>query len=176
MPPPILRYPDPRLRQQCAEVTDFDASLAALVDDLAASLLAAKGIGLAAPQIGASLRVAVIGPVQPGSGTVAERGRVPGCAEAPLADRVLVLVNPEILAAGGLQLATEGCLSFPGVFVEVARPTWMRVRASRANGTVRDLVLEGLAAQAVMHEVEHLDGILLIDRVIERQRASASRR
>ncbi len=155
---PILAYPDPRLREISRDVTAADGPLDALVDDMAETMYAAEGCGLAAAQIGVNLRVFVI--------DIAAEGE-PSALQ--------VFVNPEILDARGVQTFKEGCLSFPGVSAELKRSAIVRVRASRLDGTSFELEAEGLMAVALQHEFDHLDGMLLIDRVSRLKRAAIGR-
>lgn len=155
----ILLYPDPVLRRRATEVESFDGELARLVDDLAATMLAAPGVGLAAPQVGVSLRVAV---VNVGAGTPE--------------DRLHVLVNPRLVAVEGLQAEEEGCLSIPGLSEKVARPRRVVVEARDRAGEPVRIEGEGLLARALCHEIDHLDGILFIDRLTGLRKELALRR
>jgi peptide deformylase len=142
---PILVYGDPRLEAENLPVDTFDDELEPLVQDMFESAWAAPGLGLAAPQIGINLRLAVID---------VSVGKNP-------TDR-LVLANPEIVATDGRVSLEEGCLSFPGLFTTLPRPRTVRVRFQDLTGDVRELATDGLLAQAVCHEVDHLDGVLLV--------------
>ncbi|NLY95405.1 MAG: peptide deformylase [Myxococcales bacterium] len=146
---PILHYPDPRLRIPGERVETFDEELAQLVADMAETMYAAPGVGLAAPQIGVSKRIFVIdiatGEDQPSD--------------------LRVFVNPEILELGETCVSTEGCLSFPGSSEEVKRGKTVKVRAQNEKGEFFELEADGLLAIAIQHENDHLDGKLLIDRV-----------
>jgi peptide deformylase len=143
----ILHYPDKRLRNPGKPVTEFGPELAKLVDDMAETMYAAPGVGLAATQIGEPYRVFIIdlatGEDQPSD--------------------LRVFVNPEILERIGTQSWEEGCLSFPGVHEEIERADRVRVRAQDANGTFFELEADGLFAIAIQHENDHLDGKLMID-------------
>lgn len=146
---PILHYPDKRLRIPGERVERFDEELAELVADMAETMYAAPGVGLAAPQIGVSKRLFVIdiatGEDQPSD--------------------LRVFVNPEILELGEACISTEGCLSFPGSSEEVKRGETVKVRAQNERGEHFELEADGLLAIAIQHENDHLDGKLLIDRV-----------
>jgi peptide deformylase len=142
---PILLYGDPRLEADNEPVTDFGSELGALVQDLFETGWKAPGLGLAAPQVGVNLRLATID---------LSVGKDPG-------DRI-VLANPEIVSTDGSAIVEEGCLSFPGLFTNISRPRWLQVRAQDEHGAWRTLDAEGLLAQAVCHEVDHLDGVLLV--------------
>jgi peptide deformylase len=142
---PILVYGDPRLEAPNDPVEDFGDRLQALVAELFESARRAPGLGLAAPQIGVNLRLAVID---------LSLGREEGAG--------IVLANPTIVRSQGRQQLEEGCLSFPGLFTTIARPTALTVRAQDENGRWRELAADGLLAQAVCHEIDHLDGVLLV--------------
>lgn len=146
---PILHYPDKRLRIPGEHVEKFDDGLRALVADMAETMYAAPGVGLAAPQIGVSKRLFVID--------------IATGADEP--SDLRVFVNPEIVELGELCVSTEGCLSFPGSSEEVRRGETVKVRAQNEYGEAFELEAEGLLAIAIQHENDHLDGKLLIDRV-----------
>lgn len=148
---PILRYPDARLRQKCADVVTFDESLRKLVSDMTDTMYAANGAGLAAIQVGAPLRLFII---EPEVG-----GRAP-------TDPVMVFINPEIVEISEeAQTGDEGCLSFPGVFVPVKRGMRAKVRALDLEGKPFEVEGDELFARALQHESDHLIGKLLIDMV-----------
>jgi len=142
---PILIYGDPRLEAANEDVTNFDDKLHALIDDLFETGWRAPGLGLAAPQIGVNLRLATID---------LSVGRDP--------DAGIVLANPIILDRRGKTSLEEGCLSFPGLFTHIQRPTEVRVRAQDQHGDWREIDAEGTFAQAICHEVDHLEGTLLV--------------
>ena len=144
----ILTYPDSRLREVATPVTNVDDRVREIVDHMAETMYAAPGVGLAAPQVGISLRIFVI--------DVAAEGE---------ASRLRVFINPEILEVRGKHVWREGCLSFPDVSEEVKRAEWVRVRALDREGTPFELEAEGLLAVAVQHETDHLNGVLMIDQV-----------
>jgi peptide deformylase len=148
---PILRFPDPRLRQVSQPVTAFGATLRELVLDMKDTMYLAEGAGLAAIQIGESLRLFIIDPEVAG-----------GEADDP----PLVLANPELVSISKEEQAgDEGCLSFPGIFVPVMRGQRARVRAQDVDGKTFEIEGEGLFARALQHENDHLTGRLLIDMV-----------
>jgi peptide deformylase len=148
---PIVRFPDPKLRQRSAEVGAVDDGLRQLVADMAETMVAAEGAGLAAIQIGAPLRLFIVD------------GHVAGGAENAPAK---VFINPEILAISDeAQTGDEGCLSFPNIFVPVKRGMRARVRAMDLDGQPFEAEGEGLYARAIQHETDHLNGKLLIDQV-----------
>jgi len=140
----ILRYPDARLHKQAAPVTVFDDSLKKLVADLAESMYAAPGIGLAATQVDVHKRVIVV--------DVSERR-----------DSLVVLVNPEILEATGESDIEEGCLSVPGIYELLPRAERVKVRAYDQNGNAFTLEAQGLLAVCIQHEMDHLQGKLFVD-------------
>ena len=142
---PIVLYGDPVLETTAAPVTRFDDELKKLVDDMFASMYQAHGVGLAAPQIGVSKRVAVVDIT---------------FKEDPAAK--LVLVNPEIVKTEGRQSGNEGCLSLPEFRETVARPKRVTVRAQDVHGKWHEHIGEDLLARAFMHETDHLDGKLYI--------------
>jgi len=144
---PILHYPDKRLRNPGTPVLRFDAELKQLVDDMAETMYAAPGVGLAAPQIGVSQRVFIID--------------VAAGEDAP--SDLRVFVNPEIIERNGEVCYEEGCLSFPGVHEEIDRAERIRVRAQDVAGQSFELEADGLLAIAVQHENDHLDGKLMVD-------------
>jgi peptide deformylase len=141
----ILFYGDPRLEAPNAPVEHFDGELRALVDDLFETAWRAPGLGLAAPQVGVNLRLATID---------LSIGRNP--------DDRIVLANPEIIHRQGRASLEEGCLSFPGLFTTIERPSALVVRAQDGFGRWREIEADGLLAQAVCHELDHLDAKLLI--------------
>jgi peptide deformylase len=145
---PILKYPDPRLREKSRAVTVFDEDLKALAADLGETMLAAPGAGLAAPQVGELCRMIVI--------AGAENGE-------DFDDRVIVLVNPEIVSAEGEQVYNEGCLSVEDFNEPVVRAGEVAVRARDVEGRPFELQAEGRRAVILQHEIDHLDGILVID-------------
>jgi peptide deformylase len=145
---PIVRYPTPDLQKPAAPVTVFDAELDRLIDDLIDTMYAAPGIGLAAPQVGVPLRVCVI------DLSAGKRG-----------GELITLVNPEFVSRDGMQLEEEGCLSVPTFTATVARPSRAVVRAADRTGAERIIEGEGLLARALQHELDHLEGVLFLDRL-----------
>jgi len=141
---PILHHPDPRLRIKARPVVDFGPSLQKLVDDMFETMYDAPGVGLAATQVGVDLRLAVM--------DAGEETREP-----------VVMINPEILQADDRQEMDEGCLSVPEASEKVQRYNHLRVRALDRHGKSYELDVEGLRAQAIQHEIDHLDGKLYID-------------
>ncbi len=152
---PITRYGDPVLHRPCTEVTEFDEALGSLVDDMFASMYAADGVGLAANQIGVDARVFVV-----------------DCADAEENRVVAHVVNPVIVVADDRELDTdsEGCLSVPGGWADLARPTAATVTGVDRNGEPVRIDGTGLLARCLQHEVDHLNGLLYVDRLPARQR------
>src|SRR5579875_1645232 len=142
---PIVKYPDPVLLRPTPPVEAFDEELRRLVEDMFESMYAAEGVGLAAPQIGVSLRLAVID---------VSAGKNP--------EARLVLANPEIVHTEGEQREEEGCLSIPGFRGNVLRPAFVTIRAQDATGKEYEMKGEGLLARAFCHEIDHLHGILFV--------------
>jgi peptide deformylase len=152
---PILEYPDPKLREVARPVVEVDDSIRKLVEDMAETMYAAPGVGLAAPQVGESLRIFVI--------DTADENEPSGFR---------AYINPEILETVGAQAWKEGCLSFPGVAETIKRAERVRVRALGVDGKPFELEADGLLAIAIQHENDHLNGVLMIDKVgpIQRRR------
>ena len=140
----ICVLPDPVLRQRAKKVNTTDSSIQRLIDDMIDTMRAVSGVGLAAPQVGVPLRVAVI--------------EIPG-------EEVVTLINPEIIKRQGERLVEEACLSVPGYQGEVKRSIWVKVKAQDKRGKNIRLRGEELLAQALEHEIDHLNGILYIDHV-----------
>jgi len=140
----ILRYPDARLHKVAAPVTVFDEPLKRLVADMAESMYAAPGIGLAATQVDVHKQVIVL--------DVSERR-----------DSLVVLINPEILDASGVSDIEEGCLSVPGIYETLERAERVKVRAYDANGNPFTLEAQGLLAVCIQHEMDHLKGKVFVE-------------
>lgn len=143
----ILHYPDKRLREPGKPVTEFGPELKQLLDDMAETMYAAPGVGLAAPQIGVSQRIFIID-VAAGDDEPSE---------------LRVFINPEFVERNGVTYYEEGCLSFPGVHEEIKRAERVKVKAQDVTGETFELEADGLLAIALQHENDHLDGDLLID-------------
>ncbi len=133
---------DPVLRRKAKKVTNIDGSIQRLIDNMIDTMRAVSGVGLAAPQVGVSLRIAVI--------------EIPD-------DDVIVLINPEIIKRGGERLLSEACLSVPGYYGEIMRSVWVKVKTQDRHGRTTRLRGEGLLAQVLEHEIDHLNGILYAD-------------
>ncbi len=143
---PILVYPDKRLREKALPVEEITPEIQTLIDDMAETMYAAPGVGLAANQVGVLKRLFVV-----------------DCSDEEEPSDLLVFINPQILSKDGEVLWKEGCLSFPGVTEEIQRADRVRVRALDRTGKPFELEAEGLLAVAIQHETEHLDGELMID-------------
>ncbi len=144
----ILKYPDPRLKNPAEEVEKIDTATRDLAIDMLETMYAAPGIGLAATQVGQPVRLAVVDILSQ------EETRSP-----------MVFINPEILEGEGEDLLDEGCLSVPDFTSEVKRYSRITVRARKLDGSPIQLQAEGLLARALQHEIDHLNGILFIDRI-----------
>jgi len=144
----VRLYGDPVLRQKAAEVVEFDDELRRLLEDMRETMHAYNGVGLAGNQIGVLQRVAVIA--------------VP--REDETRDQ-FTLVNPEIVERSGSDIDEEGCLSIPGIWEDVSRALEVRVRARDEHGKPFEIRAQGYLARAIQHEIDHLDGVLFVDRL-----------
>jgi peptide deformylase len=153
----ILEYPDPRLRKTATAIETVDDAVRQLADNMLETMYAANGVGLAATQVDVHKRLLVLD-------VSTER------------DQPLILINPQILSAEGLAPAEEGCLSLPGIYDKLSRPTRIRVRALDRNGTPFELDAEGLLAVCIQHEMDHLEGKLFVDYLSELKRQLIRRR
>ncbi len=145
---PILRFGDDPIHTPSDPIDDFEQDWQSLVEDMTATMYAAPGVGLAAPQIGVNRRLIVID---------ITAGEEDG--------NLIVMANPEILEEHGVQREEEGCLSAPGFSGVTRRPAAVRVRGQRLDGSVFEMEGEGLLARAFCHEVDHLNGRLFLDRL-----------
>jgi peptide deformylase len=141
---PILHYPDPRLKKRAEPVTEVDESIRRLAADMAETMYAAPGIGLAATQVDVHKRVIVIDVSEDRSG-------------------LTVLINPEILEKDGECVSEEGCLSVPGIYDKVTRAERVKVRALNLEGETVEFEAEGLLAVCIQHEIDHLDGKVFVE-------------
>jgi peptide deformylase len=141
---PVRRYGDPVLRQVAQPVPEITPEIKSLVADMIETMWHEVGVGLAAPQVGVSLRIFVMDDGKRGART---------------------LINPVVTERGGSVREEEGCLSLPGVFADVERSTSLRVTGLDADGGPVELDARGLQAKIVQHEIDHLDGVLFIDRL-----------
>jgi len=156
---PILLYPSPLIRKKSLPVTSINGELQRLIDDMVETMYGAPGVGLAAPQVGALKRIIILDP---------HEDRTPR--------RLLTLINPEIVAADGKVVEEEGCLCIPDLKVEVTRFNRVVVKAHDRNE--KEIVLEGsgLLARILQHEIDHLSGVLFIDRLSTAKRELVRRR
>ena len=166
----VLRYPDPFLKTKAREVPIVDDEVRALLKDMAETMYAENGIGLAATQVGSDKRVIVLDVPEPDhsdEGREGEEGEAdPDPGVAPVkGENLLKFVNPEIILAEGETFYEEGCLSVPGVTAEVKRAETITIRALDEDGDSVTIEAQGLLAIAFQHEIDHLDGILFIDRL-----------
>ena len=140
---PILQYPDPRLHKMAAPVAHVDDGIRTLVRNMAQTMYAAPGVGLAATQVDVHKQIIVID-------------------VSPTHDQLQVFINPEIVERHGTSDTEEGCLSVPGVFEKVARSEWIRVRALNADAENFELEADGLLAVCIQHEMDHLKGKVFV--------------
>ena len=145
---PIRKYPSPELLVRADEVQAIDAGVRGLVADMVETMYAASGVGLAANQVGVTSRIAVI-----------------DLSVGAKPEDLIVLINPEIVETAGSISEEEGCLSFPGITEIVARPERLVMRALNLDGMGYTLEAAGLMARAVCHELDHLNGVLFLDRL-----------
>ena len=153
----IIYLPDPRLRKVSVPVETFDDKLLALIDDMFETMYDARGVGLAAPQIGINIRLSVVD----ASGDKTQR---------------LVLANPEIIASEGLIEYQEGCLSVPSVYDTVRRAEKVTLRAQDQFGEFYEMQAEGLLGECFQHEIDHLNGKLFVDLLSPLKRAMARKK
>jgi peptide deformylase len=151
----VLRYPDERLKQVSVPVTAFDAELHAFLRDFEETMRSSPGcVGLAAPQVNYFKRIALV--------DVSTKPHLPN-------NGFLRLINPEIIERDGVAVGREGCLSVPDFTGNVERALRIRLRTQDANGEFRELTCEGYEARAVQHEMDHLDGLLFLDRLVSKR-------
>lgn len=159
----IVQYGHPVLRQKCRNVTEVDDPLVQLVGDMLETMVDANGVGLAAPQVGVDLRLAVI-----------DVSHDPECVsflkvngeDAELESIMpLVFINPELAYSEEKESGTEGCLSIRGIRAEVRRPAAVRATLPQLDGSVLEIETDGLLARALQHEIDHLNGVLFVDRL-----------
>lgn len=141
---PILRYPDTRLHTRARRVEQVDDVIRTLIDDMAETMYEAPGIGLAATQVNIHRRVIVIDISEDKS-------------------ELLAFINPEIIERSGEQTCEEGCLSVPGVYEQVTRAEWVKVRALDRQGKPFEVTADGLLAVCLQHEIDHLDGKVFVE-------------
>lgn len=153
----ILYLPDSRLRDVAKPVTHFDDKLQTLIDDMFETMYDARGVGLAAPQIGVSLRLSVID-------IIGDK------------ENQLVIINPEIIASEGEKKFEEGCLSVPGAYDTVIRAEKVTIKALDRNGKPFEIEAEGLLAECLQHEIDHMNGKLFIDLLSPLKKAMARKK
>ncbi|SDH23687.1 peptide deformylase [Planococcus glaciei] len=141
----IVKHPNEILEKKCLTVTKFDKKLAVLLDDMHETMIANDGVGIAAPQVGVDQCVAIVD---------FGEGQDP-----------IEMVNPELALFEGADTDVEGCLSFPGIFGEVERPDHIKIKAQERDGSWYELEAEGYEARAILHEMDHLDGILFTSKI-----------
>ena len=151
----VRRYGDPILRQKARPVGEITPEIAAAIADMVETMYQQVGIGLAAPQVGIPLRLIVMDDGKRGT---------------------RALINPSIAERRGSLVAEEGCLSLPGLFADVERSEWVRVEARDGDGQPLSLELRGTLARVIQHEIDHLDGVLFIDRLPPMARDRIKRR
>ena len=141
----IVTYPAEILEQECEKVTVFDKKLAKLLDDMYDTMIEFDGVGLAAPQIDIKKQIAIVD-IDDDHGTIE-------------------MINPVVLETSGEQTGPEGCLSFPGLYGEVTRPNYVKVKAQNRKGKTFEVEAEEFLARAILHEIDHLHGVLFTTKV-----------
>jgi peptide deformylase len=169
---PIVKYGDPILRAKGKRVPKADERIRALATDMLETMHAANGVGLAAQQVGEALQLTVldVSAVEDRPSTL----KLNGTEIDPRLAMPLVLLNPEISLHGEIISGTEGCLSFPEINAEIERAVFVEARAETLEGETIELEASGLLARALQHEVDHLNGILFIDRMTSVAKTSLS--
>lgn len=142
----VVKHPAAVLTEKCKEVTVINEEIIELLDDLYDTMVEHDGVGIAAPQINVPLRVAIV--------------------ELGEERDVLEMINPTVLEVNGKEIDIEGCLSFPNLFGEVERPTYVKIEACDREGRVYELEAGGFDARAILHEIDHLDGVLFDSKII----------
>jgi len=144
----VRRFGDPILRKSTETVTVFDSELKDFIDTMIDTLYDENGLGLAAPQVGDIRKIVII-----------------DLSFGEEVENTVALINPEVLSQEGECIMEEGCLSIPGIFEDVSRPEKIRIRYQDLEGTFRELDADGLLARIIQHEMDHLEGILFVDRL-----------
>ena len=155
----IVNYPDPILLDVAKPVLEFDDDLRTLVKDMFRAMYKNRGVGLAAPQVGESKRLFVM-----------------DCSGGEDESQKIALINPEIIAQEGEQIGEEGCLSFPGIYTKIEREMRVVVRAQNVDGEIFELDGTDLTARCVLHETDHCEGIVFLDRMSALKREMAKRK
>ena len=170
----ITQYGNPVLRRKCSKIEEVDESIRKLAEDMIETMVDANGVGLAAPQIGEDIRMAVV-----------DVSHDPECisflkvngADAKMEDVMpLVFINPELELDGPRETDTEGCLSIHDIQAKVRRPSIVKATLPQLDGSVIKLESDGLLARALQHEVDHLNGILFVDRISPAAKLSVKRK
>ena len=170
----ITQYGNPVLRKKCSKIEEVDESIRKLAEDMIETMVDAQGVGLAAPQIGEDIRMAVV-----------DVSHDPECisflringADAKMEDVMpLVFINPELELDGPRETETEGCLSIHDIQAKVRRPSIVKATLPQLDGSVIELESDGLLARALQHEVDHLNGILFVDRISPASKLSVKRK
>ncbi|MCK9456386.1 MAG: peptide deformylase [Candidatus Riflebacteria bacterium] len=139
----ILHYGEAELRKSCEPIKEITEEIKQLVSDMFETMYEAKGVGLAGPQVGKNIRLAII----------------------DIGDDPIVMINPEIIKKSGKETCLEGCLSFPGLSEKVERALKVTAEYTDLSGDTYEIEAEGLLARAIQHELDHLDGIVFVDRI-----------
>ena len=169
---PIRKYGDPTLRTKGRPVVEVDRKIRELAENMLETMRAANGIGLAAQQVGEALQLTVVdvSAVEDRPSTMAWNGK-----EVDPKDHMpLIILNPRIETGPEKEIASEGCLSFPEISAEIERAGWARVEARTLDGEAVEIEVTGLLARALQHEIDHLNGILFIDRMSSAAKAGLS--
>ncbi len=171
---PILQYGDPILRVRGKRIEKIDERIREFIQNMIETMHAANGVGLAAQQVGEALQLTVldISQVEDRPSTMKLNGK----DVDPKAAMPVVLINPELKLAGEMELATEACLSFPEITGEIERPKSVFARARTLDWSEIEIEASGLLGRAIQHEVDHLNGILFIDRMNSAAKAALSSR
>ncbi|HET7227474.1 MAG TPA: peptide deformylase [Chthoniobacterales bacterium] len=169
---PIRKYGDPALRLKGKPVTEVDRRIRELADNMLETMRAANGIGLAAQQVGEAVQLTVldISAVEDRPSTMAWNGREVN----PNDHMPLIILNPQVETGPEKEIASEGCLSFPEISADIERAGWAKVEARTLDGEQVEIEATGLLARALQHEIDHLNGILFIDRMSSAAKASLS--
>ena len=170
----IRKYGDPALRAKGKRVAKVDDSIRELAGNMLETMRAANGIGLAAQQVGEALQLTVvdISPVEDRPSTMARNGQ----EIDPKTEMPLILLNPQIEIGPEKEIASEGCLSFPEISADIERSGWTKVSARTLEGETIEIEATGLLARVLQHEIDHLNGILFIDRMSSAAKASLASR
>ena len=144
----VRRFGDPILRKSTETVTVFDSELKDFIDTMIDTLYDENGLGLAAPQVGDIRKIVIV-----------------DLSFGEEVENTLALINPEVLSQEGECIMEEGCLSIPGIFEDVSRPEKIRIRFQDFDGTIREIDADGLLSRIIQHEMDHLEGILFVDRL-----------